>query len=507
MSPLINQVMVPKMLNIDVGDLALFNGTGTKQHRLFKAIQQKVVRGLWPNGGKLPSTRQLSSALNISRNTVVLAYDQLMAEGYIESQKGSGFYVAVTLPEQHILTEYIPMVESHEIGLGHNTSNDGADAIKIQAPTNDNAPFAPGIPDLAQFPHKVWQKLMQRHADRQSLLGSQNIQGDAELRMALAGYLASSRSVYCTSQRIIITSGAQQALSIALLATLKRNESILVEDPGYTQMCKITDLFNFDRQIAPVYECTGLDINTVLKSNAKALYVTPSNQYPLGTTLNIEQRLQLIKWAQERQTWLVEDDYDSEFQFAHQPYPCMQGLANQMGFEDRILYVGSFSKVMFNGLRIGYLVVPDSLIGQCLSIKEALSGDTPTHTQAALADFIRDGHLLRHIRKMRRLYKSKYLLVVDAIHKEFGGDLEVVSQAAGIHVTLKWTGGISENRWQNLAAKSDIILRPLNYYEQPRGSQVQTRQWSGAVLGFGNVAAEQISEKIALLAKLFYQPS
>jgi GntR family transcriptional regulator/MocR family aminotransferase len=325
--------------------------------------------------------------------------------------------------------------------------------------------------------------------------------------MALAGYLASSRSVNCTSQRIIITSGAQQALTIALLATLKKNESILVEHPGYTQMCKITDLFHFDRQIAPVYERTGLDINTVLKSNAKALYVTPSNQYPLGTTLNIEQRLQLIEWAQEHQTWLIEDDYDSEFQFAHQPYPCMQGLANQMGFEDRILYVGSFSKVMFNGLRIGYLVVPDSLINQCLTIKEALSGDTPTHSQAALADFIREGYLLRHIRKMRRLYKSKYLDVVAAINQEFGDDVAVVSQAAGMHVTLKWTGGISENQWQHLAAKSGIILRPLNYYEQPHDSQIHSRQWRGAVLGFGNIALAHIAEKIALLATLFYQPS
>ncbi|HAS6780497.1 TPA: aminotransferase class I/II-fold pyridoxal phosphate-dependent enzyme, partial [Vibrio parahaemolyticus] len=182
-------------------------------------------------------------------------------------------------------------------------------------------------------------------------------------------------------------------------------------------------------------------------SDADALYITPSNQYPMGTTLNTEQRGKIINWAVEQSSWIIEDDYDSEFQFAHRPYTSLQGLAAQMGRDDRVLYVGSFSKVMFNGLRLGYLVVPERLVEQCLVVKDALSGDSPTHTQEALADFITEGGLLRHIRKMRRLYKTKHEQMHVSIQQHFGDRVCVVSQAAGLHVTLKWQDGMDEQRF------------------------------------------------------------
>lgn len=486
------------MLIIDVGDLVLSCRVGTKQQALFNAIQDKIVSGLWPKSGQLPSTRRLSQELGLSRNTVVLCYEQLMAEGYIESRRGSGFYVTLSLPEQHIFVECLKGIE------GADQANKTA-FIPAPSPVTINAPFSPGIPDLRQFPYKKWQKLLQRHGARQTLLGNQELQGSLELRMALVDYLASSRSVSSSADRIIITSGAQQALSIAALAALKPGDAIMLESPGYTQMRKVAALFKLNLTMAQVYEKSGLDIDSVLNSDAKALYLTPSNQYPLGTTLNIEQRIQLIEWAQQRQAWIIEDDYDSEFQFAHQPYPSMQGLASRLGCHDRVFYIGSLSKVMFNGLRIGYMIVPTEQVKQCLAIKDALSGDTPAHAQAALADFIQEGDLLRHIRKMRRLYKAKYGVMMQAIDSSFQSDVEVISQAAGLHVTVKWWGRITEDEWAQRAAKLGIVIRPLSYYEPKEHNNLNPRDWNGVVLGFGNIALEDISIKIDRLAQCFYQ--
>lgn len=486
------------MQPIDVGDLQLSEQHDTRQTALFHAIREKIVQDLWSKGSKLPSTRKLAIELSLSRNTVIYAYEQLVTEGYIESRKGSGFYVSVEQPE-HFLNSSQP-------NLVQKTSQVAAQAEvarrNITTTLDINSGFAPGVPDLDAFPFAKWQRLLQRHSTRQSIAGNQDVQGSVALRDALSGYLASSRSVRCHTDRIIITAGAQQAISIGLMATLMTGDELLMEEPGYRQVHKIVDLLKLNLDGVAVREKVGLDIDKVLSSKAKALYVTPSNQYPMGTTLNTEQRLKLIDWANKNQSWIIEDDYDSEFQFAHRPYTSMQGLAGKLGLDDRIIYVGSLSKVMFNGLRLGYLVVPEHLVTKCLEIKDALSGDTASHTQEALADFVREGDLLRHIRKMRRSYKLKYEAMIDAIESEFNGDLEVISQAAGLHVTVKWNCGISEHEWSRRAEFDNIIIRPFSFYEY--GSSVE-RDWNGALLGFGNVRLAEIKPKIKAIARLFYQ--
>lgn len=482
-----NKFIDPILQTIEIGDLTLSKGTGTRQTRLFTAIQQKIVYGLWQKEGKLPSTRKLAQELSLSRNTVIAVYEQLVAEGYLESRLGSGFYVAVELPEHYLTLQ--------------NTQR--AESISIYD-TDHNRPFAPGVPDLAQFPYAKWQKLVQKHISRPSLSGNQNLQGSKPLRMAVTGYLASSRSVNCTPERIIITNGAQQALSIALMATLTADDTILMEQPGYVQMRKIIKLLNIRCRSILVDIQSGLDLTTILESHAQALYITPSNQYPMGTTISTDDRLKLIGWATAGNRWIIEDDYDSEFQFAHRPYTSLQGLAGQLGQDQHVMYIGSFSKIMFNGLRIGYLVVPEFLVPRCLEIKDALSGDLPSHTQAALADFIIDGDLSRHIRKMRRLYKEKYQRMLNAINQYFSQNIEVISQPAGLHVTLKWQDGIDELTWSEKAKQHGIILRPLSYYEQDHFTQ---RTWSGAVLGFGNIRQDDIDSKIHELAQLFFASS
>ncbi|GLT18425.1 GntR family transcriptional regulator [Vibrio zhanjiangensis] len=471
------------MALIDIGDLSLLGGAETLQQQLFNAIKVKIVSGLWHLGGRLPSTRTLSAELDVSRNTVNAAYDQLLAEGYIESKPGSGFYVSLELPN-----DFIPEMQAR-CPIDRSIPALGKRAL-----------FERGVPDLKQFPIKTWQKLMQRHVLRTSLLGSQDIQGSLALRSALAEYLSSSRSVCCSPGNILITSGAQQALMIATMSVLSSHDKILMEQPGYTQMAKIIELNQYHLEPLRVHETIGFDLDDVKRSRARALYITPSNQYPMGTTLNTEARLQLIKWAENQQGWLIEDDYDSEFQFANRPYSCLQGLASQIGLSKHVMYIGSMSKVMFNGLRIGYLVAPEHHVQRCLEIKDALSGGSPSHTQEALADFIGEGHLIRHIRKMRRLYKQKHQRVVDGLARRLGQQVKVISQAAGLHVTIKWDHGISELEWSKRASNHGIQLQPLSYYEH---SGDINRSWRAVVLGFGNTPMEEIEPSIELLAQLF----
>jgi len=468
---------------IDIGDFVLDKTKSSRQSAVFHGVRERIIDGLWAKGGKLPSTRKFASELGISRNTVILAYEQLVAEGYITSVKSSGYYVSVDLPE-HYLIQTSPQTHTPHLP---------------EFEPNLNKAFAPGEPALNLFPYTKWQRLLQRHVSRDFIAGNRSVQGDANLRHAISDYLSSSRSVVCNPSRVIITSGAQQAMIIALMSVLKPQDKVLMENPGYAQMRKSLNLLNMQLEPLSVKEKSGPSMTDITSSEAQALYLTPSNQYPMGTTLNTEQRLKIIEWAYQNERWVIEDDYDSEFQFAHRPYTSMQGLAGKIGHDDRVLYVGSFSKIMFNGLRLGYLVVPEQLVPRCLEIKDALSGDSPSHTQAALADFIMEGDLLRHIRKMRRTYKIKYHAMIEAIERTFGGRVQVISQPAGLHVTLKWENGINETVWCERALELGIIIRPLTYYESQKGD----RSWHGAVLGFGNVPLEDIDRLINKLATVF----
>ncbi|MCG7587068.1 PLP-dependent aminotransferase family protein, partial [Photobacterium sp. OFAV2-7] len=342
------------MQPIDIGDFALSPHSETLQQALFEAVRSRIMNGLWCNGGKLPSTRKFADALDISRNTVIAAYDQLAAEGYIESRKGSGFFVMLNIPDRYIQMDSGSVLKMEK--SQHSTRQLTQQALTSFSSLNQ--PFAPGIPDLKVFPYNKWQRVVQRHLTRPLLSGHSDLQGLPSLRQALSDYLSSSRSVDCEPGRIIITSGAQQALSIAIMATLKPGHKVMIENPGYAQVRKALELSRAELSPVTVSPYHGLRLDEVRQQHADALYITPSNQYPLGTSLNTEQRLVLIEWANQHNSWIIEDDYDSEFQFAHRPYTSLQGLASQAGGMNRCIYIGSFSKTMFNALRIGYMVVP-----------------------------------------------------------------------------------------------------------------------------------------------------
>lgn len=477
------------MSSIDLGDLHLNTNAETLHQGLFDAIRDKIIYRRWQKGSQLPSTRKAAHELKISRNTVVSAYEQLAAEGYISSRQGAGYFVSLTLPD-HFLSTVTQVKEPLHTANSH-----------LASLARLNRPFTPGIPDLKQFPYAKWQKILQRNLSREAISGIGELQGDSDLRQALSQYLTSSRSVSCTPERIIITSGAQQALAIALHATLDKNDTLLMEEPGYSQMNKVVSEFGIVAKPLMVEPFSGIDLAQLNSTDASAIYLTPSNQYPMGSSLNMEQRLTVLDWANSQNSWIIEDDYDSEFQYAHRPYPSLQGLSAQTGYSDRTLYIGSFSKTMFNGLRMGYMVVPEALLNSCLSFKAAIGGHTPSHTQSALAEFISEGHFLSHLRKMRNLYQKKHEVLCRAISTQFNSELEVISQPAGLHITVRWYGLPSELTLSDAMADRGITVRPLSYYEKHGGQ----RGWNGLVLGYGNVPIEQIDPLISELHVVYLQ--
>ncbi|USD67196.1 PLP-dependent aminotransferase family protein [Vibrio sp. SCSIO 43136] len=458
-------------------DLHLEDSYPTRQVALYQAIRKKIVTGLWAINGKLPSTRALASQLGISRNTVISAYEQLQSEGYIRSQPGAGYYVAIDRhdPYQQEKSSSAPYQEK-PLSLSHG--------------------FAPGVADFEVFPYKLWRRILNHHLDRASLMGSQDLQGDPKLRQAIADYLASSRSVVCKPEQLIITSGAQQALTLAALAVHPKGQSIYLEEPGYRQMAKVLQCLGIARRSLRVDIKQGVQLENLENGRRDSVYITPSNQYPLGSSISLEKRLAILDWARKNGSLIIEDDYDSEFQFAHKPIPSLQGLAAQTCPDVDIAYVGSLSKVMFNSLRLGYLVVPEKFVSEVVSVKDALSGDTPAHTQAALAEFIQQGHLLRHIRKMRKLYEQKNQQMQSSIRKHLSSKVTIVSQFAGLHVTVVANHDINEQQLVLDADNLGIIIRPLSVYYNGKNKK------KGIVLGYGNVALSEIDSKIAQIAKI-----
>ncbi|WP_325894896.1 MocR-like pyridoxine biosynthesis transcription factor PdxR [Grimontia sp. NTOU-MAR1] len=486
------------MQPIDIGDLQLASEKSSKQSALYAAIQEKILNQRWPHHGRLPATRFMAQELGLSRNTVTAVYEQLKAEGYLESRRGAGYFVNVSTPEQFL------QAENGRSSVTRSHSDDTAAAPENFDTQKRNRAFAPGVPDLVHFPYKKWARAMQLQFQRSFIAGQNDIQGSLTFRKALSEYLSVSRSVSAPAHRIIVTFGAQQALYIASNAILKAGDSVMMENPGYVQMRKVLKRSDMKIEELPVMPKTGADVDKIEQFEGHAVYLTPSNQYPMGTSLNTSQRMRCIEWASQQARWIIEDDYDSEFQFANRPYPSLQGLATQLHGEDaRVIYIGTFSKAFLPSVRVGYLVVPEALVEPCLQIKDAIGGDTPIHIEEALATFISEGDYLRHIRKMRSLYQEKQRLFVELLTKACGDQVEILSQAAGLHVTFRWKEGPTATEVKTRFDALGYTIRTLDYYcdsHQDRVCPVETERTM--VAGFGNSSLSDIQEGVALLAAL-----
>jgi len=436
-------------------------------HRqLYDALRAAVLSGRLSPGFQLPSTRQLASDLQLSRNTVLNAYDQLLAEGYLEGHAGSGTFVARAIPDFVLRAQpAAPVVASARpsAALSSRGRQFVANQVRRFRRTGAPVPFRMGIPALDEFPFAIWSRLFAQQWKHHpaGLLPYGDSAGYLPLRQSVATYLQVARAVHCRPEQVIITSGAQQALDLAARVLIDPGQPVCIEDPGYIG-ARIAFQSSGARLIPVPVGSEGLEIAKAQKScrRPRVIYVTPSHQYPLGTTMTLGRRLELLQWAQRVGSWIIEDDYDSEYRYSSRPIASLQGLDTSAS----VLYAGTFSKVLFPSLRLGYIVVPPSLLEAFVAAKAAADGQCPALEQAVLAEFMAEGHFGRHIRRMRKLYEQRQTALINALEDELPGILTVGQHDAGMHVVACLPPGVSDRPIAELALRRGVELQPLSSY-------------------------------------------
>jgi len=462
-------------------------------HRqLYDGYRDAILDGRLRPGQRLPSTRTLAHDLQISRIPVVTAFEQLAAEGYVESRTGAGSFVSSALPDHR------PSRAEHKSGTRaspppgpRRVPRDGRRGIA--APWLEcSGAFRVSQPALDAFPAEVWARLVARRSRllprRQMTYG--DAMGYAPLREALADYLGTARSVRCTAEQIMIVSGSQQALALAGRALLEPGDMVWLEEPGYPGARDALALAGA-RPIAVPIDDEGLDVAAGVARcpTARAAHVTPSHQYPLGMIMSAPRRLQLLDWARRRGAWLIEDDYDSEYRYDTQPIASLHGLDT----DQRVLYVGTFSKVLFPALRVGYVVIPLDLVARFRQIRDAMDIFPASLYQAVLHDFLREGHFARHLRRMRAIYAKRRGVLVAAIEQELGGAVRIAGDRAGFHLVVLLPPETRDYDVAVRAARRGISVIPLSScYAGPRPKE-------GLVLGYGPTRASEIPDAVRRL--------
>ncbi|MFP6772957.1 MAG: PLP-dependent aminotransferase family protein [Alphaproteobacteria bacterium] len=455
-------------------------GGGPLYRQLYAGLREMILDGRLPSGSRLPANRVLAQDLALSRNTVATALQQLLAEGYVETRRGDGTYVAPELPDAGPARRRPerPVRPLHPLRLGqtaaqqredvarhYGLSRRGRDLAAISRPAvNSGAAFAPG-PDIAAFPFAIWARLLTRYWRRpgRELAVSHDAGGYPPLKAAIAAYLGAMRGVRCEPGQIIVVSGAQQGINLASQVLLDHGDQAMVEEPGYGGIRGALIAAGLRIALTPV-DGEGLDIaaGEARAPLARMVCVAPSHQHPLGVVMSLRRRLALIEWARRRQAWILEDDYDSEYRYAGRPLAALQGL-DPTG---RVIYVGSFSKVLFPSLRLGYLVVPPDLVDAFIAARRVLDEHTAMLAQPVLANFIDEGHFAAHVRRMRRLYAARQAALLEMARRELSGLLEMDADEAGMHLIARpganFSGAMDDGRLAGLAAAAGIVVAPLS---------------------------------------------
>ena len=460
--------------------------------QIYDGYRKAILEGSLRAGQRLPSTRVLAGELGISRIPVLSAYTQLLAEGYFESRVGSGTVVSRSLPHRGAPVEPAVAPSAREnsrrrpsrravLTTGHRGlyRHSGLGAFSVSQVAFEH------------FPSNVWNSLATRHARRRDgrSFGYGDPMGLSDLREAIAAYLRTARAVRCEAQQIMIVSGSQLGLEITTRALLDPGNPVWVEEPGYT-LAHAVFAANGCRIVPVPVDAEGLDVSAGVRKcrRARAALVTPSHQYPLGMTMSASRRLQLLDWAESNDSWIIEDDYDSEFRYETQPVASLQGL----DCNSRVVYIGTFSKVLFPSLRLGYVVVPADLTEHFLAARFVMDVSPPAFHQAVLADFIGEGHFYRHIRRMRSVYAERRAVLVESIRNQLGTTVEIAGAHAGMHLVtiLK---GVADRKIAERAARQKLWLMPLSsFYAEKAAAQ-------GFILGYGSTSVEEIPAAVRRL--------
>jgi GntR family transcriptional regulator / MocR family aminotransferase len=444
--------------------------------QVYEHIRAQILCGALQGGTQLPSTRELAANVHISRNVVLEAYDQLLAEGYLESRAGSGTYVAEGL---HFEKEQSrPDVSLALSDASFRTENQSID-------------FRSGLPALDLFPRKQWSQLAQQvyTTAEPALFGYDNPEGRLELRTALARYLQRTRGVSCQPAQILILSGASQAFSLLNKLLLSPNDAMVIEDPIHYEVQLI--LSSSGAQLVPVpVDEHGMQTDLLpLTKRPRCILVTPSHQFPQGGILPIQRRLHLLQFARLVDCYVVEDDYDSEFRYVGSPISSLQGLC-----PERVIYIGTFSKILSPALRLGYLVLPPELVERARSIKRLLDLHSPSLEQLVLAQFIEAGHLERHIVRMKRVYQKRRHVLIMHLRQQFSDQVEMVGDATGLHLVARFP-------WVTFTPEIIAALEHagVRVYPVERHAISKGRHLHDIILGYGHLSPAQIEQGIEQL--------
>ncbi|MCG8383089.1 MAG: PLP-dependent aminotransferase family protein [Gammaproteobacteria bacterium] len=478
----------------DIHTITLKAGKRDPLHKqLYEAVREAILNGKFPAGAQLPSSRIFAQTLAVSRNTVVSAFDQLQAEGYIESRVGAGSFVTSTTPESQLHASRTTPLPA--LTMTSRLSRRGqrlASSSPRQAGEAFNA-FAPGTPELKQFPRQVWARLLSRHARDTRLLSYSASAGYAPLRETLADYLQACRAVQCTSKQVLITCGAQQALDLCSRLLIDEGDPVWIEEPGYPGARGA--LLAAGAQLIPVpvdHEGICIDAIRGRAPRPRLIYISPSHQYPSGTTLSLQRRLQLLEFAHQERAWIIEDDYDSEFRYHGRPLASIQGLAANAN----VIYIGTLSKVLVPAIRLGYMVVPKNLIAAFEKARSFVDTHPPTVTQAALDDFIREGYFASHIRRMRNLYATRQAILSRALKQHLHEILTHTPRETGMHLTAYAKTPLDDQAIAAQAAQIGLQLRPLSSYF------IGPDQQSGFVLGYAGFDKDELIAGVEQLRQL-----
>ncbi len=460
--------------------------------QVYVGLRQAILSGAFSVGNRLPSTRDLAEQLGISRTVVLLAYDQLLAEGFVMGHAGSGTYVSESLKG----SGYKKPEKSAKLRLSRFGSAVADAAGAVDFPSRQSAPlrydFAYGRTDTAVFPFEAWRRILLRHARKAPVreLDYAPAAGSLVLREAICAHLRRSRAVVCDPSEVIVVNGSQQALDLIVRVLVEHGDHVAIEDPQYPGTREVLRAAGARLLPVPV-DRDGLD-PAKLPEHASAVFVTPSHQFPTGAILPLARRLALLEWASRKNSIIVEDDYDGEFHYEGRPLESLQGLDT----EGRIVYVGTFSRTVFPALRIGYLVVPKSLAAAFTAAKWLSDLHSATLEQQSLAEFITTGMYERHLRRLRRRNAARRDALLQAIHKHLSERVEVTGDGSGAHVVLWPRKRIVEETMIAHAASRRVRVYGISQFFLTRSSR------TGLMLGYSRMNEKEIREGIRLLGEI-----
>ncbi|MBM7587524.1 GntR family transcriptional regulator/MocR family aminotransferase [Bacillus pakistanensis] len=442
-------------------------------------IKKEITAGSIQSKEKLPSKRKLSQYLDVSVNTVQAAYDQLCAEGYVESKQRKGLFVTSMKDDLFANQTYSQEWQTKD----------------KQVYSVADIDFNSGTVDLKHFPYTAWRKLTMQslYEDQGELLYTGDPQGEFPLRNEIAKYLYESRGVRCSADQIVIGAGTQVLMGLLCLI-IGKESTYALENPGFHRTRAVLEHQSIKTIPIPLDD-DGIEIKPLKVSDARVVYVTPSHQFPYGMVMPIDRRMELLKWAEQIDGYIIEDDYDGEYRYKGKPIPSLQGLDTN----GRVIYLGTFSKSLIPSIRISYMVLPPSLIQKYQDRFTIYKQTVSRLHQDTLFRFMNEGHWQRHLNKMRTLYRKKQKSLMTAIHHNFRGQVNVIGEKSGLHIVLEIKKNLSEEELIKRAIKVGVKVYPISIYYEGKKKSDDPK----ILLGFGGLSEKEIEEGIRLLKEVW----